>query len=61
MSEPAKGFVRGKVMKRVVISFDDETFDALRELAVKEQTSFAEQVRLHVEWGMDATRPGGRT
>lgn len=39
--------------KRIVVSFDDETFDTIRARAVENGTSFAEQVRELVEWGLD--------
>ncbi|WP_398471516.1 hypothetical protein [Tardiphaga sp.] len=41
-------------MRRVVCGFDQETFQVIRDRAVKENTSFAEQVRLLVEWGLEA-------
>lgn len=41
-------------MRRVVVGFDQETFQVIRDRAVKENTSFAEQVRLLVEWGLEA-------
>lgn len=40
-------------LRRIVVAFDEETFAQLREKAVLANTSFAEQVRLHVEWGME--------
>lgn len=43
---------RPREQKRVVVSFDDETFDQIRRRAVNENTSFAEQVRVLVEWGL---------
>jgi acyl-CoA-binding protein len=38
---------------RIVCAFDEETFAQIRGRAVKEQTSFAEQVRRLVEWGLE--------
>lgn len=38
---------------RIVCAFDEETFAQIRGRAVKEQTSFAEQVRQLVEWGLE--------
>lgn len=38
----------------VVVRLDDETFAEVRDLAVKNGTSFAEQVRTLVEWGLEA-------
>lgn len=40
--------------RRIVVSFDEETFGQVRELAVKAGTSFAEQARLLVEFGLEA-------
>ena len=40
--------------RRIVISFDEETFGEVRELALKAGTSFAEQARLLVEFGLEA-------
>jgi hypothetical protein len=37
---------------RIVVSFDDETFAAIRQRALAGGTSFAEQVRLLCEWGL---------
>ena len=48
---PAKGFRKG-VNKRIVVSFDDETFDEIQALATRNGVSFAEQVRTLCEWGM---------
>lgn len=40
--------------RRIVIGFDDETFQVIRDRSIREKTSFAEQVRLLVEWGLEA-------
>lgn len=49
----AKGHVwRGQ--RRVVCAFDIETFEFIQSRAVKMKTSFAEQVRTLVEWGIEA-------
>ena len=40
-------------VSRIVIVFPDEMFQRIRERAVKAKTSFAEQVRLLVEWGLE--------
>lgn len=37
---------------RIVIAFPTETFEEVRQRAVKKRTSFAEQVRTLVEWGL---------
>lgn len=39
---------------QVVCTFDPETFAQIRARAVAERTSFIEQVRLLVEWGLEA-------
>lgn len=44
--------VRKGTNKRVVVSFDDETFDAIAARAVASETSFAAAVRELVEWGL---------
>jgi hypothetical protein len=40
--------------KRIVILFDHETFKQINDRATVADTSFAEQVRLLVEWGLEA-------
>jgi hypothetical protein len=42
-----------KCIRRIVVSFDDETFEEIRQLAVAADISFAEQVRLLVEVGLE--------
>jgi hypothetical protein len=52
--EPGKGVSRTEDgPKRIVIGFDSETFDQVRELAKKSGTSFAEQTRQLVEFGLE--------
>lgn len=48
---PGRGLRKGGVM-RIVVCFDDETFDQIRARAVRKNTSFAEQVRQLVEFGL---------
>lgn len=43
-----------KGVRRIVVSFDDETFEIIRHQATKSGHSFAQQVRLLVEWGLEA-------
>jgi hypothetical protein len=50
----SKGTPGRKCMRKVVCLFDDETFDAIRSRAIAKETSFAEQIRLLVEWGLEA-------
>jgi len=38
-----------------VVYFDDETADEIRARAEREDTSFSEQVRLLVQWGLMET------
>jgi hypothetical protein len=51
---------------QIVVSFDPETFAEIRGRAIQQQTSFAEQIRLLVEWGLEAeiiaapARPGAQ-
>jgi hypothetical protein len=45
-------------LRRIVVAFDEETFAQVRDRSVKHKTSFAEQVRLLVEWGMMAKESG---
>lgn len=40
-------------MKRIVISFDVETFESVKVYAASNRWSFAEAVRNLVEWGLD--------
>ena len=37
---------------QIVIAFDPETFAQVRARALRDGTSFAEQVRVLVEWGL---------
>lgn len=52
-SKQAVGCRRGKHIK-IVCAFDDEMFAEVRKRAVRAKTSVAEQVRLLVEWGLEA-------
>lgn len=51
----AKGVVDPKdpTKRWIAIAFDDETFEAVRQKAIAEGTSFAEQVRIFTEWGLE--------
>ena len=40
--------------RRTMIAFDDDQFEEIRQRAVWGKTSFAEQVRILVEWGLEA-------
>lgn len=51
----AQGHVpAGRVQRRIVLGLDDDTFSIIRRRAVRERTSFAEQARLLIEWGLEA-------
>lgn len=39
---------------QIVVRFDDETFEQIRQRAIANNTFFSEQVRLLVEWGLEA-------
>ncbi|QQO37460.1 hypothetical protein JJC00_18705 [Bradyrhizobium diazoefficiens] len=55
--EPAQGFNhRTPAVKRLTTSFDDTTFAEIRELAVAQQTSAADQVRQLVEFGLETLK-----
>lgn len=41
-------------VRRIVVSFDEETFAVVRLRAAKAGHSFAEEVRILVEWGLEA-------
>jgi hypothetical protein len=52
----AKGF---KVQRfpdhtHVVLRLEDELFDLIRSRAITDRTSFNEQARMLLEWGLDA-------
>lgn len=48
---PSRGQNPGE-SRRIMISFDLETFEEIRARALKEHTGFATQVRLLCEWGL---------
>ena len=55
---PAKGSpatgTQHKAKRRAMVIFDEDQFHEIRERAVTEKTSFAAQVRLLCEWGLEA-------
>jgi hypothetical protein len=60
MKQPGRGSTRRSSLaapehyaglRRIVVAFDEVTFDALRTRAIEHQTSFAEQVRVLVAKG----------
>jgi len=58
MRGPGKGCKRkGDVATtQIVVRFDDDTFAQIRERALADETSIAEQIRTLVEWGLEAER-----
>jgi hypothetical protein len=42
-------------LKRIVVAFDDETFEQVRKRAARSKTSFAAEVRLLVEFGLETS------
>ena len=55
MANPARGVQKhGEgTMRRIVVAFPPDTFEEIRQHALRERTSFAEQVRKFVEWGLE--------
>lgn len=57
---PGKGHQPNKEKRRyqtrIVVGFDPETFNDMRDRALKAGTSMGEQIRLLVEWGLEAER-----
>jgi hypothetical protein len=41
-----------------VVRLDEETFAAIRQRAIAQRTSFGEQVRTLLEWGLETERQG---
>lgn len=54
---PGAGFVRARDaaagIRRIVVSFDPETFEQIRRRAASAGQSFAAAVRELVEWGLE--------
>jgi hypothetical protein len=50
---PAKGVARG-AQRQVVIKMMRDQFDQVRNRAIREKTSVAEQIRLLIEWGLES-------
>lgn len=50
---PASGNKRTELsLTRIVVGFDGDTFTEIQERAAKQKTSFGDQVRQLVEWGL---------
>ena len=45
-----------KGFRRIITAFDEDTFEEIRALAVRHNSSFAEQARILVEWGLEEWR-----
>ena len=58
MSKVARGVPDPRQPSRlqIVVAFDPDTFAEIRERAIRGQTSFAEQVRMLVDWGLETER-----
>lgn len=56
-SGPARGVRRSDGTIQAVVKLDPDTFEAVRQRAVREETSFAEQVRILLEWGLEDDQP----
>lgn len=54
-NEPAKGCPEGYMIKTVCL-FDDETHAEVRTMAERKNTSFAEQVRILVDMGIETMK-----
>ena len=50
---PARG-TKHKLKRRTVVILDEDQFQEVRARAVRKNTSFSEQIRLLVEWGLEA-------
>jgi hypothetical protein len=50
---------RDPTRRAIAVTFDGDTFDAIRARAIREGTSFGEQVRTLVEWGLEAAAGEG--
>lgn len=55
-SGQARGVVLSNGQRQVVIKMMQDQFDEVRALAVADNVSMAEQLRLLIEWGLEATR-----
>jgi hypothetical protein len=59
---PGTGFARHNgAQQRIIIGFDPETFTQVRRRAKSAGTSFAEQVRVLVEFGLETASAGDGT
>lgn len=55
---PACGVAIAGTRRQLVIKCDADQFNEIRERAVREKTSMAEQIRLLLEWGLEAANDG---
>lgn len=54
---PAKGCPKGDLLKTVIL-LDPETHEQVRQMAIRDQTSFASAARMLIEWGLEAEMGG---
>lgn len=56
--EPSRGHAdpRQPDRRRTDVYFDHDTYDIIRQRAVANRTSFAEEVRTLVEWGLESAK-----
>lgn len=51
------GIKRPAGRRGIIVEFDEGTFEHIRRRALNQTTSFAEQVRMLVEWGLESVKP----
>jgi hypothetical protein len=59
-SAVAKGHFSHNGSRKVVVLLDDDTFDEIRDRAVRAGTSFAAQVRMLTEVGLETLKADGQ-
>ena len=52
----ARGVRKANGMVAIVVHFPEDTFQEIRERALAEGTSWSEQARTLVEWGLESER-----
>lgn len=55
----ARGVRKNPGCLQCVVELDDDTFETVRQRAIKQSTSFGEQVRILIEWGLEAETAHG--
>ena len=51
---PARGVEIAGGRRQVVVKMDTSQFEEVRDRALREGTSLAEQIRLLIEWGLES-------